>query len=180
MDQIEPTATTELTQTCSAIPANKSTRNTPTKDEALALYALINRARALNGWKMQDFTALEKRMLVWWDALRQYRIPAEHWRELFDLAFDERQRKISDGKDVPVEAALLVSCWSRPHGLRETVEQRRVDAGRTLAGNAASLCPRCHGNGREYKFDIDGKILGVVGPCDHRELSEEEQVLFAT
>lgn len=129
---------------------------------------------------MQDAQTLEKRILVWWDELKRYRIPMQYWRELFDLAFDERQRLKADGKDVPVEAALLISCWTRPHGLRETVEARRVEAGRTLTENAESPCARCFGLGRECKFDIDGTVLGVTPtPCDHRPAAEGELLFKA-
>jgi hypothetical protein len=157
-------------------------RNTPTADEAAALIALINRARALNGWKMQDAQTLEKRMLLWWDVLRQYRIPLENYKELFDMAFDVRQSKMATGEEVQIEAALIVSCWTRPHGLKSIVEQRRIDAGRTLSGNAETQCPRCFGTGQENRFDIDGKIIGVIvgRQCDHRPLEAGEPMFKTT
>lgn len=166
---------TEQTPRSSEIQTSRSPQNTPTEAEVRLLTALINRARALNGWKMQDANTLEKRMLVWRDALKQYRIPLSAYKELFDLAFNERQRKMADGKDVPIEAALLISCWTRPHGLRETIKQREIDAGRTLEATAASQCGRCFGTGLENKFDVDGAIIGIVdNNCDHRPIGESE------
>lgn len=57
-----------------------------------------------------------------------------------------------------------------------------VEAGRTLTDTAASQCPRCTGlpGAREYKFDVDGSILGVMNRvCDHRPAAEGEMLLKA-
>ena len=181
MDRITETAGQigERMQTSSEIQQSKSPRNTPTRDEVTVLLALINRARALNGWKMQDEAALEKRMLVWWDVLRQYRIPLEAYKELFDMAFDERQRQIGEGKDPKdwiIDGGLLVSCWTRPHGLRAKIEERRIESGRILPDTAASQCPRCLGTGIEMIYDIDGSVIGSRAgrQCEHTPVVEGE------
>lgn len=132
---------------------------------------LINRARSLNGWGMKEFDQLEPTMLLWWETFTRYGIPVEAYRELFDLAFDERQIKIGRGEDAPmIEAALLVSCWTRPGGLKAEIEQRRIKAGNLLSETAMTTCSRCFGTGIENKFDIDGRVLGAIlgRKCDHR------------
>lgn len=157
-------------------PVRSQGNNIPNEQEKLALLALMNRARALNGWKMRDYTTLEKRLMLWWDVLRQYRIPLEHYKELFDMAFDVRQQKMATGDDVPIEAALLISCWTRPHGLKARIEQRRIEAGRTLPDTAASQCARCLGTGIENVYDIDGRVIGSKAgrQCEHAPIVEGE------
>lgn len=126
---------------------------------------------------MQDFNTLEKRMLVWWDKFRQYGIPMEHYKTLFDMAFDIRQQKMATEKEAPlIDAPLIISCWTRPHGLKAQLEEERVRSGRLLTDTAASGCERCFGTGMENKFDIDGKVIGVVTgrPCDHRPIDPGE------
>jgi hypothetical protein len=49
------------------------------------------------------------------------------------------------------------------------------------SGNAETQCPRCFGTGLENRFDIDGKIIGVITgrACDHRPF-EEGELMFKT
>lgn len=119
---------------------------------------------------MQDEATLEKRILLWWDELNRYRIPLDAYKELFDMAFDERQRGIANGQDVPIETALLISCWTRPYGLKDILKQREIDSGRLLTSSVESQCPRCFGTGLEIRFDESGRIIGVIPgrQCEHR------------
>ena len=79
-------STTEQTMMSSTTASTISNRNTGSPDFApdrpdarteFALLALINRSRALNGWKMVGAQTLEKRMLIWWDQFRKYDINYE-------------------------------------------------------------------------------------------------------
>lgn len=155
-----------------------STTNIPTKTEAAALFVLINRARQLNGWKAKSSEDLEPIMLMWYETFRRYNVPLDAYKEIFDMAFDIRMTDMGKGdvKNAPVvDAALLVSCYTRPHGVKAQIEQRMIEAGRTLAGTAKSTCLRCEGSGFEYKYDVDGRRLGILSNnCDHRPIAEGE------
>lgn len=162
---------------------DRSPQNIPTSEQNAALLLLINRARALNGWKMKDFDALEPQILSWWKEFCRYQIPLDAYPEIFDMAFDIRMSEMGKGspKDAPIiDAPLLVSCWSRPHGIKAQRELKHIEAGRTLSGNAGSQCPRCSGTGLETVYDIDGKSLGVRAgrQCQHEPLKAGEW-LFA-
>lgn len=176
MEQIaaEVAKISETMQTSSGKVPTTSGRSTgPTENEALGLFALINRARALNGWKAKEAKDLEPTMLMWWERFKAYHIPVEAYKEIFDMAFDVRMSAMSKGEEAPViEAALLVSCWTRPHGVKAMREQRAVELGRTLTDSAKSQCERCFGTGQENFFDIDGRIIGAgrIGECEHKPL----------
>jgi len=161
-------------QTSSETESTSSRTNTPTEQEALALFALINRARLLNGWKAKDAESLDPQMLIWFETFRRYGIPLEAYKEMFDMAFEVRMREMSNGvlvhDAVVIDAALLVSCYTRPHGVKAQMEQRRIESGRFLPDTAASVCERCTGTGMEMVFNQDGEKLGVRKGCDHRPI----------
>lgn len=70
-----------------------------------------------------------------------------------------------ESKDVPtMDATLLVSQWTGEYGLRNELRQKEVAAGRTLTGNAESVCEFCLGTG--WKTEIVGGYSSAV-KCDH-------------
>jgi len=141
------------------------------------LFSVINKARLVNGWTMRTAQELDPTIRVWHEALDLYSIPTTAYDELFHRALDVRQFKMRSGETVPLlDAALLISQWEGPHGLKAVYREREIKAGRTLTGYAGSHCPRCLGTGLEYRFDDAGKRIGVIAGklCDHREDEEIE------
>jgi hypothetical protein len=151
-----------------------STASTPPEFE-LALLALINRSRALNGWGMRTLNDLEEEITVWYRKFAEYNVPINAYPELFDLAFKYRAVQISRGeKPLPMDATLLVAQWIGENGLRKQMRQRDIDARNLLPATAESQCRRCLGLGKEYLYGQKGDVLGVLPSCDHRPLVESE------
>lgn len=146
------------------------------REQHVALFALINKTRMCNGWGTATAKELDATIQTWAEAFNQYKIPIEAYNDLYFRAFEVRQLSYRNGKEVPkMSAELLVSGWTGEHGLRSELEQKRINEKRYLPDVAASQCPRCLGFGRESVYDEKtGRILGVRLSCDHRPLIDGE------
>lgn len=133
--------------------------------EHAALFAIINKARMLNGWTMRTAAELDPTIKTWYEALCFYRIPPAAYPELYRRCVDVRQGQLQTGRDAAnIDAILLISQWSGLHGLKADLKQREIEDGRTLGTNAESVCQHCFGSG--YKQIEQGGVRGVV-QCDH-------------
>jgi hypothetical protein len=131
---------------------------------------VIDRWRLNLGWRPLDNDSQSLAIQSWFHVLESERVPAKAYNELFDRALKLRALRISQNQSVPdFGVELLLACWEGENGLRRELRQREIDAGRTLTANAPSKCPHCFGGGMRYKFDENGKTLGVSGKCDHTD-----------
>jgi hypothetical protein len=146
-----------------------STTNIP-REQHVALFQLINKSRMLNGWTTKTAQELDATIRTWAEIFNnpKYQIPLECYPALYDRAFDARQSRLRNGDDPPMmDATLIVSCWTGPNGLKAEIEQRRIDEGRTLGANAASVCRHCLGSGWREVI-VDEKPMGVKR-CNHED-----------
>lgn len=119
----------------------------------------------LNGWSTRTAAELDPTIRTWFEIFAEYKIPVECYGELYKRAFDVRQQRMQQGKDVPqMDATLLVSQWTGQWGLQNAMRQREVDAGRTLMPNAETVCDLCDGSG--WARTEQGGRTGVV-KCTH-------------
>jgi len=131
------------------------------------LFAIINKARMLNGWSAKTAQELDPTIRTWAEAFGFYSIPTSAYNELYQRAFETRQRRMSDGKDVPqMDATLLVAHWTGPNGLQSDLRQRDIDTGRTLTATSAAACEKCFGT-LWAKTDPTNR-LSPVTRCDHQ------------
>jgi hypothetical protein len=133
--------------------------------------------RLLNGWTVRTATELDPTIRVWHEALCEYQIPPRHFNELYKRALNVRQAKLQIGaRDVPnIDAALLISQWTGPHGLEADLRKREVESGRLLTTTAPSQCLRCYGTGMETIYDKEtGQKLGVRPGCNHEYIDESD------
>lgn len=104
----------------------------------------------LNGWSTRTAEDLDPTIRTWAEIFGKYEIPSSAYAELYQRAFDQRQLRMRDGKEVPqMDATLLVSQWTGNWGLQADLRQREVARGRTLTTNAESVCELCLGSGWE-------------------------------
>ena len=119
----------------------------------------------LNGWSTRTAQDLDPTIRTWAEAFGFYNIPTSAYNELYQRAFETRQRRLSEGKDVPqMDATLLVAHWTGQNGLQADLRQREVAAGRTLGANAESVCRHCHGSGFR---SVERNGYKGVDRCDH-------------
>ena len=151
----------------------------PLKQHA-ALFSVINQSRLLQGWGGSTAKDLNEQIIIWAKVLDRYKIPFEAYEELYLRAVDLRQSRLNQGLEMPnFSAELLIASWTGEHGLQREIEKRRIAEGRTLSGNAETQCPRCFGMGLEYRFDAEnGRKLGIIGKCDHREITQNDVWLW--
>lgn len=161
MQQVSQTAN-ELTQTFSKnLPTSTQTIQSLSRDEHAALFAVINKARLLNGWLTRTAQELDATIRTWAEIFADYQIPINAYPELYKRAFDVRQTKMQLGLTVPqMDATLLVSQWTGAFGLKAAWRQKEIEAGRTLGANAESVCQHCFGTGFR-------SVEGGVRRCDH-------------
>ncbi len=120
----------------------------------------------LNGWATRTAQELDPTIRTWSEAFSFYNIPVSAYPELYQRAFDLRQSKMQSTGDAPqMDATLLVSQWTGQHGLQADLKQREVTAGRTLTGNAESICALCDGTGWMKIDPADWKA--PVKRCTH-------------
>lgn len=180
MEQVSQMAN-ELTQTFSQSPktSTPTTTSNLSRENHAALFAIINKARMLNGWQTRTAQELDQTIRTWGEMLNSYQIPLAAYPELYRRAFDVRQERMRQGGEVPqMDATLLVSQWTGPNGLQSDLRQREIDQGRTLPSTAQSQCERCLGNeaGFERLFDDQGNAAGLRKNCDHRPIVEGEGI----
>lgn len=139
--------------------------NVPREQHA-ALFALINKARMLNGWSTRTAQELDPTIRTWSEIFEKYNIPISAYQELYQRSFELRQRRLGEGKDVPqMDATLLVSQWDSEWGLRKELYNRKVNEGRTLTVNAQTACQYCDGTGWKQVDPTDR--LSPVMRCTH-------------
>lgn len=145
------------------------------RDQHGALWALINKTRLAQGWNSLDLRSAEPMIQAWADEFNRYRIPIEHYPELYDRAFKVRRDALSIGKEPPsFDAVLIASQWSGEHGLSAELRDRDVKAGKFLPSVSASNCARCRGTGIEIIYKQNGEKLGARNGCQHEPLRETE------
>ena len=170
MEPIGAVIERERTQTLSQNQQN-STTSIP-REQHVALFAVINKVRMLNGWTTKTAQELDATIRTWAEVLNQYRIPIEHYNECYLRAVDTRQRKLQDGKEIELDATLLAAAWQS--GLSREVHERRVQEKRYLTSTAESECPRCFGSGMETVPGKGAKICGHE-PLTASEIAEREE-----
>ena len=119
----------------------------------------------LKGWQTRTAQELDQTIRTWAEMMNHYDIPTSAYAELYQRAFDVRQGRMQEGRDVPqMDATLLVSQWTGGFGLKAQLKQREVEAGRTLSTNAESVCDQCFGTG--FKTTREGNYSRAE-KCDH-------------
>jgi hypothetical protein len=85
---------------------------------------------------------LDDTIEAWAEMFDHYQIPVEAYQELYQRAFDARQRKMNQGKECPtMDATLLVSQWTGDNGLKKELrEQKKIGADRQLQ-QGGEPCP---------------------------------------
>src|SRR5881392_3008458 len=144
MEAINEIITNEQTRTLSQNQPT-STSNIP-RDQHVALFAVINKVRMLNGWTTKTAQELDATIRTWAEVFDKHHIPIDAYNELYLHAFNTRSRRLFEGKDIELDATLMVAGWSTVSAARE---QKRIAARRYLADTAASQCQRCYGAGME-------------------------------
>lgn len=145
------------------------------REQHAGLFAIINKARMLNGWTTRTAQDLDPTIRSWAELFAVYKIPISNYQELYQRAFDVRQTRTRQGSEVPqMDATLIVSQWTGTHGLRAEIEQRRIDAGNILPDVAKSQCQRCFGTGIETIFGPDGRSLGARPGCKHETTTAKQ------
>lgn len=143
-----------------------STQIIPSREQHAALFTVINKSRLLNGWTTRTAQELDPTIRIWNEMFLKYQIPVAAYQELYERAFDTRQKTLQmNPKHVPqMDATLLVSHWTGEHGLRAELKRREIERGRTLANNAESQCQKCFGSGCRTVVK-DNYTFAVK--CDH-------------
>jgi hypothetical protein len=126
-----------------------------------ALFVLINKSRMLNGWQTRTAKELDATIQTWGEIFNRYQIPTSAYLELYQRAFDVRQRKLRSGEDVPMmDATLIVSQWTGDHGLMRELRERK-EQHLALPEHRVKVCPKCYDTGKI----ITGEDRG--SPCLH-------------
>jgi hypothetical protein len=142
------------------------------------MVAVLNERWLSQGWRVMDRKDAEPMALIWIRQLDLEGVPYRQYEELYRRSVQLRANRMAQGlKCDDFSVDLMLACWP---ALQQELKQREVATGRTLTGNAETQCPRCFGTGLENRFDIDGRVIGVVTgrACDHRSVDEGEP-LFA-
>jgi hypothetical protein len=134
----------------------------------VAMGDVIDRWRLNQGWNPYDNDTQMLAIQSWVHILDAEKIPAEAYGELFERALSLRALAIAQNKNLPnFGAELLLACWMGENGLCREMEQRRINSGRYLGDNAASVCRHCHGSG--WRTIKEGNY-SFAKKCDHRDI----------
>jgi len=152
---------TEITQ---ASPPPRSDLNA---ESAQILGQIIDRSRLAKGWGPLDPNTQSLAIQTWYEILNTASIPYKYWDELYRRAMAQRSKMIAAGKEpMDICPELLLAQWPE---LRDTVEWFKP------AEKPSEICQRCGSSNFEFKWEEStGKILGVMGRCDHRPIVEGE------
>lgn len=119
----------------------------------------------LNGWQTRTAAELDATIKTWGEIFNHYKIPPAMYERLYRRAVDTRQMFLQNGKEPPpMNAELLISCWTGANGLKTELAEELVKQGKTLTANAASVCRYCSGSG--WKPKQEGNYAGVER-CSH-------------
>ena len=130
-----------------------------------AMQTVLAKRWISQGWRAMANEDSEPMAEVFIEALDREKVPFQHYGELFQRSIGLRANRLAQGlkcEDFSVD--LMLACWP---GLKRELEQRDIDAGRTLAANAASVCDHCYGTGFRDHI-VAGKILGKR-KCRHED-----------
>lgn len=125
---------------------------------------MINKVRMLNGWTTKTAQELDATIRTWAEVFDKHRIPIDAYNELYLQAFNTRSRKLFEGKDIELDATLMVASWPAVSAARE---QKRIEDRRYISSIAASQCQRCYGAGMEV---VPGRGARV---CNHEPINAE-------
>lgn len=99
-------------------------------------------------------------------------IPTRYLYECYVVAMEMR----AAGNNFPITGIELVQAWKEKQG---AVEMESLRADRLLPANAAAACVRCYkrttDKGIVECLEINAADGSLMGPCDHRPLTAEEQ-----
>lgn len=124
---------------------------------------VFDRWRLNCGWNPWDNKTQMAAIASFVHSLDREGVPASAYSELYERVLQMRAKAIQDGKQIPnFGVDLMLAQWTGEWGLRAQLRQREVEAGRTLAANAESVCQRCSGTGYEI---VEGK---GARKCDHQ------------
>jgi len=123
---------------------------------------VIDRWRLNKGWNPLDNESQMMAIQSWVNVLDSENVPASAYNELFVRALKLRASLFAQGKQPPdMGIELMLACWE---SLRMEIETRRVEQGRTLGTNAASVCGLCKGSGWQ---EIEKWGAKGVTRCNH-------------
>lgn len=140
------------------------------REQHAAIFTVINLSRGTLGWGLKTAKDLDEEIKIWAFTFNDYKIPDEHLLDLWKRARDLRIARLQNGLECPdFTAELLAACWVGANGLQAELREKEIRKGRTLTANAETQCKYCFGTGRRYKFDENGKTLGIIGKCNHED-----------
>lgn len=146
-------------------------------DKQRAMGEVLDRWRLNNGWNPLDDKTQMASIAAFVHELDTEKVPHQHYGELYSRALRSRIAAVQNGKQLPnFGVELMLAEWLGPHGLKKELQQREIDAGRTLTSNAASVCLKCDGTGMERVKDAQGRI-GLRQGCDHEYTPAEAETM---
>jgi len=130
-----------------------------------AMGDVFDRWRLNCGWNPWDDITQSAAIASFVYTLDREKVPETAYNELYERVLQLRATALQAGKQIPQFGVdLMLSCWDGEHGLRNELRQREIDAGRTLANNAESVCEWCGGSG--WATVIKDGLAGVKR-CNH-------------
>jgi hypothetical protein len=123
----------------------------------ILLIEIINRCRMLKSWDVLPAGKADAYARTWAEVLEFARVPVQHYKTLYKMAFEGQAWARSQGEKVPeLNAELIAAQWP---ALRRKIEAEQNKY--ALTENATSQCPRCFGSGWAVTD-------GYAARCDHR------------
>jgi hypothetical protein len=136
------------------------------REQHAALFAVINKVRMLNGWTTKTAQELDATIRTWAEVFDKHRIPVGAYNDIYLHAFDTRSRKLADGKDIELDATLMVASWP---AVADAYKRRMIIEGRTLPARTGGGCQQCFGSGMRPYPEQGGRF----GPCNHEEIYKD-------
>lgn len=138
---------------------------------------VLDRWRLNQGWNPWDNDTQMAAIKSYVYTLDAEQVPLTAYMELYERSLRSRVTAMQHGKQLPnFGVELMLAEWLGPHGLKKELQQREIDAGRTLTGYAESRCPKCDGTGMERVLDPQGRPTVRKG-CQHEHIEPEEATM---
>lgn len=138
---------------------------------------VLDRWRLNQGWNPWDNDTQSAAIKSYVYTLDAEKVPLTAYMELYERSLRSRVAALQSGKQLPnFGVELMLAEWLGPHGLRNELKTREIDAGRTLTSNAESICPKCDGTGMERTLDPQGRPTVRKG-CRHEHSPAEEATM---